>query len=629
MAKRFARFKPLKNLNFQAFGVPTSVGFFSRFSVCPPAKCGGKPTKLELQTLALLPTYRLWQIEIIMQKVLTAEEMREVDRLTTEKYGIPSIILMENAAHAAARVITEKLGGEIEGKSFLILCGKGNNGGDGAALARILTVRGAIVDLILFGDLDKTKDDAKTNFEICQKLSDFEGEIVETYYDEIYAHSKIFGNEGLIGFHYVNSRKDFDELLYGEFYQDWDVIVDAIFGTGLTKPIDGWLLNVVHDINLLNDTQKNYFQHKRIVVSIDLPSGLNSDFSQQIGKNFQSDLTITFTAPKLANVLPPASNFNGELVVANIGSPQELIDNSPSKTFLAEKQVALEWLYKTKFTNDSYKNKRGHALLIVGSKEYTGAAVLAANSAMLSGVGLTTVATSESAQTAVAAKVLEEVITRSLPETENGAISEKAFAEIEKLTEKVDVVGIGCGLGSNEKPTKDFVREVVESRKTPVVIDADGLNGLSPFDLKGSDKLPLILTPHEGEFLRLLGTKDKAAIKDRVKAVRDFAEKHKIILVLKGERVLIGAPDGRVVINPTGNSGLGKAGNGDTLTGIITGFVAQAVQMKIDIFETVVAAVYISSLAGDIAAEKFGKRTMLASDVRECLSEAFESLNDK
>ena len=327
--------------------------------------------------------------------------------------------------------------------------------------------------------------------------------------------------------------------------------------------------------------------------------------------------------------MPPASNFNGELIIANIGSPQELIDNSPSKLFLAEKQDAQNWIEQTKFTSDSYKNKRGHALLIVGSKDYTGAAVLAGNSAMLSGVGLTTIATTESAQTSVTAKALEEVIVRGLPETKNGAPSKKAFAEVEKLIENVDVVGIGCGLTSTEKTTRDFVREVVTTRKTPVVIDADGLNSLSPFDLKGSGELPLILTPHEGEFLRLLGTKDKNEIKDRVKAVRDFAEKHNVILVLKGERVLIGAPDGRVVINPTGNSGLGKAGNGDTLTGIITGFVAQAVQMKIDIFETVVAAVYISSLAGDIAAEKFGKRSMLASDVRECLGEAFQRLNEQ
>ena len=321
------------------------------------------------------------------------------------------------------------------------------------------------------------------------------------------------------------------------------------------------------------------------------------------------------------------------MVVANIGSPQELIDNSPSKLFLAEREDAQKWLNQTVYTADSYKNKRGHALLIVGSREYSGAAVLAGNAAMLSGVGLTTIATGESAKNAIAAKVLEEVIVRDLPENKNGVISAKAFETIEKLTEKVDVVGIGCGLGVQSSEFKvqssnNIVREIVINRKTPIVVDADGLNALAPFDMQGSDEFPLILTPHEGEFLRLLGTTDKEILKDRIKAVRDFAEKHHVIIVLKGERTLTAAPDGRVVINPTGNSGLGKAGNGDTLTGIITGFIAQAVQAKVDIFETVVAAVYIAGFAGDIAAGKFGKRTMLASDVRECLGAAFEKLSN-
>ena len=553
-----------------------------------------------------------------MQKVLTAEEMREVDRLTTEKYGIPSILLMENAAHAAARVIAEKLGGSVAGKSFLILCGKGNNGGDGAALARILWQNRANCFVYLFGKIQETKGDAKVNFEILRKIDESE----ET-------------NEPNDNCLLIYENYETDSL---DFIQPKDTaIIDAFFGTGLSRPIKGELKILIEKIK----NRKN-FNRTPFLISLDIPSGLNADFGGQIGENIQADLTVTFTAPKLANVLPPASNFNGELVVANIGSPQELISNSPSKLFLSEKEDAQSWLEQTKFTSDSYKNKRGHALLIVGSKEYTGAAVLAGNAAMLSGVGLTTIATSESAQTAIAAKVLEEVITRSLPETKNGAITKKAYETIEKLLEKVDVVGIGCGLTSNEKTTKDFVREVIVKRKTPIVIDADALNALSPFDLEGSDDLPLVLTPHEGEFRRLLGTEDKDAIKDRVKAVRDFAEKYNVILVLKGERVLIGAPDGRVVINPTGNSGLGKAGNGDTLTGIITGFIAQTIAVlkentfytaaatpKIyEVFEAVIAAVYISSLAGDIAAEKFGKRAMLASDVRECLGEAMRKLTN-
>jgi ADP-dependent NAD(P)H-hydrate dehydratase / NAD(P)H-hydrate epimerase len=563
----------------------------------------------------------------IMQKILSAEEMREIDRQTTEKYGIPSILLMENAAHAVANVIKKKLGGSVAGKSFLILCGKGNNGGDGAALARILINDGAEVHCYLFGKFADTKGDAGINVEILRRLTERSEEFCPTFWEE--ANDK-------------NSEEFVSDI---ESTENFDILIDALFGTGLKRPID------LH----LSEWFKLYLQfltYKKkypFVVSIDIPSGLNADSEQVIGYNFQADLTITFTAPKLANVLPPASDFNGELVVANIGSPQELIDNSPSNTFLAEKSDVLNWLEQTKFTSSSYKNKRGHALLIVGSKEYTGAAVLAGNAAMLSGVGLTTIATSESAQTAISAKVLEEIIVRGLPENKDGAIDVKAFTEIEKLTEKIDVTGIGCGLGitggnattrkrAKTDQTSNLVYQIIENRKTPIVIDADGLNALSPFDLQGSDELPLILTPHEGEFLRLLGMKDKEILKDRIKAVRDFAEKHKVILVLKGERTLIAAPDGKVVINPTGNSGLGKAGNGDTLTGIITGFIAQTLTAQKDlsfytpsaepkifeVFDAVVAAVYIAGLAGDIAEWRFGKRTMLASDVRMCLGEAFQ-----
>ena len=560
-----------------------------------------------------------------MLKVLTAEEMREVDRLTTEKYGIPSILLMENAAHAAARVITEKLGGSVAGKSFLILCGKGNNGGDGAALARILWTQGASVDVILIGKIEETKGDAKTNFDILTKL---------------YRKVEQLAPGKYITFIEIYDDQKWDEIFYSIYFSGrFNFVIDALFGSGLNRPLYGLPKKIVENlslyahfpkgvINTLPKDQVPFFPKRPTIFSIDIPTGLNADSSQIIGSTIEATTTITFTAPKLANVLPTASGYNGDLVIAEIGSPRELISNSKSKLYVGEKVDAQIWLNNTIFFNSSYKNRRGHALLIVGSKEYTGAAVLSGNAAMLSGVGLTTIATSETAQGAIAAKVLEEVITHSLPETKSGAISGKAWEIVGKLTEKVDAVGIGCGLSAKEETTKDFVRKVVEKRTTPIIIDADGLNALSPFDLKGSDAMPIILTPHEGEFLRLLGTKDKEILRDRVQAVRDFAVKHHVILVLKGERVLIGAPNGMVVINPTGNSGLGKAGNGDTLTGIITGFVAQAVQAKVDIYETVVAAVYISSLAGDLAAKKIGKRSMQASDVRECLADAFRELEN-
>jgi ADP-dependent NAD(P)H-hydrate dehydratase / NAD(P)H-hydrate epimerase len=531
--------------------------------------------------------------------------MREVDRLTTEKYGIPSILLMENAAHAAARVITEKLGGSVEGKTFLILCGKGNNGGDGAALARILWTQGAKVQVVLLGKIEETKGDARTNFEIMKKMSDDNSKISTHFFA-------------------FAQTDDFFSLSLNIEWTDYDVFVDSYLGTGLVRKIDEGNFSRLYE-------GIGEWIERPFLLSIDLPSGLNADLATPIGSNFKADLTVTFTAPKLASVLPPASRYNGELVTVNIGSPQELVDNSPSQLFISEKWDAFEWLKQTRFTPDSHKTKRGRALIVAGSRNMPGAASLAANAAMKSGLGLVRVATPKSAQTVVAARTMAECMVAGVAETEDGAISYDALEELIKLTEKADVVSIGSGLTSDDESTRKLVREFVEKRNHPVVIDADGLNALAPFDLQGSDELPLILTPHIGEMKRLFG--DEAAdFTDAVKITRDFAQKHHIILVLKGERSLIAAPDGRVVVNPTGNSALGKAGAGDNLCGIITGFLAQsygAQGREADAFLAVVAALYISGVAGDIAAEKIGKRTMTATDVRECLADAFREMENE
>jgi NAD(P)H-hydrate epimerase len=556
-----------------------------------------------------------------MQKVLTAEEMREVDRLTTEKYGIPSLIMMENAAHAAARVITEKLGGSVEGKSVLVLCGKGNNGGDGAALARILWTMGASVEVYLFGKVEDTKGDARVNFEILDKIDP------EVSFWEIDEPMNLFSKN---------------------LYRDSKVVIDAIFGTGLSRQIKGELGDFVKAFAVCQEQKDNV-----LLISLDIPSGLNSNLSDTIYDHFQADLTVTFTAPKPSNVLAPAYRYNGDLVVANIGSPPELIDSSPSQLYVAEKSDAQKWLRKTEFTSDSYKKKRGHALLVAGSRQYAGAAVLCANACVQTGVGLVTLATPNSAYYAVAPRLAPEIMCSDFIETP----ANESIKQISPLTAKADVVAIGCGLRlieskedsvplvnwGNKKDsapdTESFIRNLVKISK-PLVIDAEAINVLSPFNIKGSETAPIVLTPHEGEFLRLLGETDQGILADRVSAVRDFSEKHNVILVLKGERTLIGSPDGRVVVNPTGNSGLGKGGNGDTLTGIIAGFIAQTISeknyinptfiapTKIDlIFEAVVAAVYIGGLAGDIAERRFGKRIMNASDVRDCLKETMEKIN--
>ncbi|MEP7214363.1 MAG: NAD(P)H-hydrate dehydratase [Acidobacteriota bacterium] len=545
-----------------------------------------------------------------MQKVLTADEMREVDRLTTEKYGIPSILLMENAANAAARVICEKLGGSVRDKSILIMCGRGNNGGDGAALGRILWSQGADVEVCLFGQVENTGGDARTNFETLRKIADAENFEVE--------QSDLAFEE----FSSLEDWLDYDSLNFQG--DDPDVIVDALFGTGLTRPLEGVFEQAAEFISAFCARCED---GETLVVSLDVPSGLLADCSDCNGSVARADVTVTFTAPKLANVLPPAANCGGELRIEKIGSPCDLVQASPSQVFLSEAEDASEWLSLTEYTSNSYKNKRGHVLLVAGSANYSGAAVLCGNAAIRSGAGLATIATPRSGLTSIASRVAPEVMVRGIAETPAGAASAAAYDDVAAFWSNVDCVAIGSGLSSSDEETRELVRKIVEHRRTPVVIDADGLNALSPFDIAGSAELPLILTPHDGEFLRLLGTEDRERIKDRVAAARDFATLHKVFLVLKGERPMVADPDGRVVISPTGNSGLGKAGNGDTLCGVIAGFVAQAVQFKIGIFETLVAAVYFAGLAGDIAERQYGKRTMTASDVREAFADAFELLS--
>jgi NAD(P)H-hydrate epimerase len=246
---------------------------------------------------------------------------------------------------------------------------------------------------------------------------------------------------------------------------------------------------------------------------------------------------------------------------------------------------------------------------------------------MRAGAGLVTVATPASVQPLVATQVMPEVMTAELAETDRGAVSDDAIGYVLNLAERADVIAVGPGLSSQDERTRDFVRAVVERRRTPLVIDADGLNCLAPWppDLSGSADFPIVVTPHPGEMLRLMGKDDKASLADRVAASREFATAHEVIVLLKGTRSLIAAPDGRVFVNPTGNAGLGTAGAGDTLTGIITGFLAQAygtLKENAEALEAVIAALYISGMAGDIAAGQIGMRTMVASDIREHLSAA-------
>lgn len=542
--------------------------------------------------------------------------MQEIDRLTTERYSIPSLLLMETAAQSSLRAIRERFPVGLRRRRALVLCGLGNNGGDGAALARALWLAGVQINVILFGRVDDARGDARTNFEIARSLSRFDA-----------------GTHTLpppLSFFECENDGAWEEI--SAHHHPYDIIVDALFGTGLKRPLAGVYLKVLEHLALLREARARAHVQEPLIVSLDIPSGLNADSPELIGEAVRADLTVTFTAPKRANVLPPASDYNGQLHVADIGSPPSLIDAAPSKLFVTEEGSTRAWLIKTRYLPASYKNTHGHAFIFAGSRGLTGAAALTSNAAMRAGAGLVTVATSLSAQPAVAARTMPEVMTEGLAETESGALRYEAIERAKELMARADVIAIGPGLTREDESTRRFVRAVVEERAAPIVIDADGLNALAPWpeELHGSSERPIILTPHAGEMLRLLGTTEKDALRERIRVSSEFAAKHNLILVLKGARTTVSSPDGRVFINPTGNAGLGTAGAGDTLTGIITGFLAQAfgtLKGEADALFATVAAVYVGGLAGDMAAREIGMRTMTASDIREHLSAAICALD--
>lgn len=522
---------------------------------------------------------------------------------------------MQAAAEACFEAINTHFSGNPAGKKAQILCGPGNNGGDGAALAIELCGAGVHADVVLFGLVENTTGDARINFELVRRRA---------------GGADWSDAEAGLTFVECESVADWEGLTKPR--TSYDIIVDALFGTGLNRPLEGIFRQVVRDLVMTRAVRESSSTKRPLIVSMDLPSGLDADSAMPIGETVWADLTVTFTAPKPANVLPPASHLNGKLVIANIGSPIVLIDAAQPDLFVVEANDARQWLITTRYTPDSFKYTHGHALVIAGSRGYTGAAVLCGEAAMQSGAGLVTIATPASAQSSIAASAMPEIMTTALAETDRGAVSDDAIEHVMKLATKASVIAIGPGLSAADERTRRFVFSLVKQRQIAMVIDADALNCLATYpgngwleEIEGSPAAPLILTPHSGEMLRLLGAKEKSALTDRVAVARDFATKHKLILVLKGARSLVAAPDGRVFINPTGNAGLGTAGAGDTLTGIIAGFIAQDVAKRkgdSDPLAATIAALYVGGLAGDFAARALGMRSMVASDIREHISAA-------
>jgi ADP-dependent NAD(P)H-hydrate dehydratase / NAD(P)H-hydrate epimerase len=526
-------------------------------------------------------------------KILSASEMREVDRLTTERYGVASIVLMENAAARTVEA-TEKKFGDVAGKRVLVVCGRGNNGGDGAAVARLLHDKGASVDVLLLGRVADTKGDARINFETA-------AEIASTAKDT---------------FRFVEVETK-DQFWAEATSYPHTLFFDAIFGTGLTRPASGLFEEAIHLFNDHTDQSP--------VVALDIPSGIASDSQQLIGPAVKADLTVTFTAPKIGNILPPAADLCGELVIASIGSPEELVNSSGSFVNLVDKNDIEQWLNSSRRSTHANKGDVGKVLVVAGSRGKTGAACLAGEAALRAGCGLVTIATPESSQPIVASKVIAECMTEGLKENGAGSVAREAAERMSELAAERDVVAIGPGLGSSDKSTRAFMRVAAVKRQRPMVIDADGLNCLSPWaeNLAGTPELPMILTPHPGEMSRLISKPISEILANPIDIARSFAVERGLVLVLKGSPTVVAAPDGQVYVNTTGNAGMATGGTGDVLTGIISSFVAQKVD---DPLGATVAAVYLHGLAGDLAAAARGTRAMIASDITANLGSAIISV---
>jgi NAD(P)H-hydrate epimerase len=509
-------------------------------------------------------------------KILTAKQIREIDRLSTEQFGIPGILLMENAGMRVVELLEERFE-DLEDLTIGILCGKGNNGGDGFAVARQLIQKGTYPFVFLLGREEDVAGDARTNLDILKAIG---------YPPTVIADSEEWYEEKA-------------ELL------DADIIVDALLGTGLTKPVSGLYSDVI-------DSLREDFPRAEII-SIDLPSGLPADNAHPIGPAVEADATVTFTALKPCLVLSPNQEYAGDVILADIGNPVELLDSSEHQmNLIVPEEFAAAIHARSAETN---KGDYGKVLVIGGSVGKSGAAAMAGQSALRSGAGLVTVATPASVLPIVAAS-MPELMTAALPDTGEGIAS---------LLVGKTVLAIGPGLGS-EPSIQKMVRSVVQKAQIPTVVDADGLNAYAGHrdELRGDDERPVIVTPHPGEMARLIGKDIEFVSLHRVEVARDLATANSVFVVLKGFRTVVAAPDGLVYINITGNPGMATGGTGDILTGMIAGIIAQ--EHFGTLIERLCLAVYLHGLAGDLAAEALGEETMVATDILRYLHSAWEKL---
>jgi ADP-dependent NAD(P)H-hydrate dehydratase / NAD(P)H-hydrate epimerase len=529
-------------------------------------------------------------------RIVTAEEMREIDRQTIAGYGISGVILMERAGLAVGTKIKEIYGR----KKIIVISGPGNNGGDGLVVARNLHNEGWEVKVFLTSNPEDLKGDALSRYETAMRF----GLSIHPA-EELTHNPSVFARHALI--------------------------VDAIFGTGLSKPVAGRVSKV---IRLINDSELP-------VISVDIPSGVSSDSGQIMGDAVKADHTVTFGLPKRGHFVYPGAGLTGRLFVEDIGFPRELLAPGGSGTeLIAKEDVAAIIPVRRDYSN---KGDYGSILIVAGSRGKTGAALMAAKACLRAGAGLVTLGIPESLADIFQSRVTEEMVL-PLPDRGDGTLSVKASRSILDFMNKPShILAIGPGIGVSRDTTK-LVKDLVRNSTSPIVIDADGINSLrgEKTGLKNA-AVPVILTPHPGEMARLLGDSEsrrhdqannqsmrKEAItasisdieKDRINTAVSFAKETGTFLVLKGVPTIIATPEGKAFVNPTGNPGMAKAGTGDVLTGMISGFLGQTG----DPLHSCILGVYMHGLSGDIAASDKGHHSVIATDIIDQIPAAFSSL---
>ena len=516
-------------------------------------------------------------------RVLNTQQMREADRRTIDEIGIPAIVLMENAGRQAVAAM-EAAFDDLATSHVGVLCGRGNNGGDGFVIARTLVQRGVETSVFLLGSVADVRGDARTNLEV-------------------------LGRIGLTVVEITNAQEW--ELHFSEISR-CELLVDAILGTGFHGQLSGLLETVVADVNGLGVP----------VVAIDLPTGLSADTAEVEGEAIEASMTVTLAAPKISLILPPADSRSGDLVIADIGIPLPLLDEVEGPYLELLTRERMRDLVPARAA-DSHKGDFGRVLVVAGSLGRSGAAHLAAIGALRSGAGLVTIATPKSCLPIVAA-MAPEYMTEGLEETTSGTVD---YAALDRVLEfKADVIALGPGLGQSPG-TAAFVHGLLERAGVPLVLDADALNAFSgdPDRLMGRDGVDVVITPHPGEMARLLNTSVEAVQHDRLRHATEFAARHRVHVVLKGHRTIIAGPDNRAFINLTGNSGMATGGTGDILTGMIAAWFGQL----LDAEAACKLAVYLHGAAGDLAEADEGDVALVAGDVAARLGDAVMELTAK